>query len=240
MVPSIVLRAAAKATISTHVVISAISLLHGTYAKTLPPDEAEGWVRDKHAKLFAWLPQLDLMVVECYAGHGVEPRHLPPTSSPGNATNSTHTYSTTLVKLAKDATFEDAAAICRGPEEIAEAFRALRVARPEFVRHPHRISLEQCTGGAAAASPRCIVTYYMHQRYAGLLTVKSLLRITVDISGATGDKGKKDVSGGTSSVQVEKMEEQWNGVEPINLAPFRISRRINGMLSWWLTSLLVS
>lgn len=254
MSPSIMLRAAAKATVTTHVLVSSMFLLHGTFAGTLPPDKDEGWVLDKNAKLFAWLPQLDLMVVECYAGHGVEARHLPPSqTSSGAAADSgmNDAHSSSLVKLARTATFEDAAVICRGPQEIAEAFRALRVAKPEFLSHPHRISVERgganhadgalAGGGGVSLAQQCIVTYYLHQRYTGFLTVRSLLQVTVETGAAGGtNKGRsKDVSGGASTVRVVKIEERWNGVKPLDDAPFRLFRRVNGVLSWWLTSLLV-
>ena len=184
---------------------------------------------DRHAKMRAWLPQLDLLVVEAYMGHGISSRYMGPPSSTADGTVSTDDdtsdeSSRTFVKLGEEATFEDAAVICSGPQEIAEAFRALRVARPEFIRHPHRIDVKQGQDGKDSAVAQ--VTYYMHQRYAGILTVKSLLRVTVD----TADSKK---------ARIQKIVEEWNGVEPLAYYPFSLSRRINGILSWWLTSLLV-
>ena len=238
MSSSIMFRAAAKATASVQVALTAISLLHGTYASTLPPDNEEGWMLDRHAKLYAWLPQLDFLVVEAYMGHGISPRYmcLPPTSG-GSSTDASNNGannnedSRTFIKLGNDATFEDSAVICSGPEEIAEAFRALRVARPEFIRHPHRIDVKESRDGdgreSNSASAVAHVTYYMHQRYAGILTVKSLLHVTVDKC----DDSRK--------ARIVKIVEEWNGVKPLEYPPFFLSRRINGMFSWWLTSLLV-
>ena len=126
--------------------------------------------------------------------------------------------------------------MCSGPEEIAEAFRALHVVMPEFIRHPHRIDLhvedmKESRDGKDDTSNTCNnaeahVTYYMHQRYAGILTVKSLLHVTVDMS----DSRK---------ARIVKIVEEWNGVEPLVYPPFYLSRRINGIFCWWLTSFLV-
>ena len=237
MSASIMMRSAAKATASVQVALTAFSLIHGTYANTLPPDNEEGWMLDRHAKMYAWLPQLDLLVVEAYMGHGISPRYmcLPPTSgtcsSTGTSNNGANNDedSRTFIQLGDDATFEDSAVMCSGPEEIAEAFRALHVARPEFIRHPHRIDLEdvkESRDGTESNSAVVRVTYYMHQRYAGILTVKSLLRVTVD---------KCD----SRKASIVKIVEEWNGVEPLEYPPFFLSRRINGILSWWLTTLFV-
>jgi len=242
------LRAAAKATASVHIAVSAISLLHGTYHRTLSPDKEEGWMVDKHAKMYVWLPQLDLLVVEAYMGHGISSRYmcLPSgirsSKASGNADNDggdPFSGSRTFVKLGEEATFEDAAVTCSGPQEIAEAFRALHVAQPEFVRHPHRIAVEQSEDGEDSA----VVTYYMHQRYAGILQVKSLLRVTVvDIGNSTEQARTSDVhrqTKGKPTARIVKIVEEWNGVQPMQYPPFQLSRRINGLLSWWATSLLV-
>ena len=230
------MRAAAKATASVQVALTAISLVHGTYSDTLPPDNEEGWMMDRHAKMYVWLPQLDLLVVEAYMGHGISPRHmcLPP-SVINSSSARTGAFDGAdsgedrriFIKLAEEATFEDSAVICSGPQEIAEAFRALHVARPEFIRHPHRIDVKQSQyGGKDSNSAVAHITYYMHQRYAGMLTVKSLLRVTVDRSD-------------TREARIVKIVEEWNGVEPLAHPPFFLSRRINGICSWWLTSLFV-
>ena len=234
MSSSIMMRAAAKATASVQVALTAISLIHGTFANTLPPDNEEGWMLDRYAKKYTWLPQLDLLVVEAYMGHGISPRYmcLPPTSGSSTGTSSNGANndedSRTFIKLGDDATFEDSAVICSGPEEIAEAFCALHVARPEFIRHPHRIDLDvkESRDGKESNSAVAHLTYYMHQRYAGILTVKSLLRVTVD---------KCD----SRKARIVKIVEEWNGVEPLEYPPFFLSRRINGILSWWSTSLFV-
>ena len=39
--------------------------------------------------------------------------------------------------------------------------------------------------------------------------------------------------------EVTKLEERWNGTEPLGFLPFWISRRINGLISWNLTRLLI-
>jgi len=227
---SIMLRAAAKATASVHIAVSAISLFHGTYGATLPPDKEEGWMVDKDAKMYVWLPQLDLLVVEAYMGHGISSRYMYGASDNADTRNDDgdpSSGSRTFVKLGEEATFEDAAVVCSGPQEITEAFRALHVAQPEFVRHPHRIAVERSEDGNDSA----VVTYYMHQRYAGILQVKSLLRVTVDMNGDHRQTKGKDTA------KIVNIVEEWNGVQPMQY--FRLSRRINGLLSWWATSLLV-
>ncbi len=88
-----------------------------------------------------------------------------------------------------------------------------------------------------------VVTYYMHQRYAGILQVKSLLRVTVvDIGNSTEQARTSDVhrqTKGKPTARIVKIVEEWNGVQPMQYPPFQLSRRINGLLSWWATSLLV-
>jgi len=39
--------------------------------------------------------------------------------------------------------------------------------------------------------------------------------------------------------EVTKLEERWNGIEPLGFLPFWISRRINGLISWNLTRLFI-
>ena len=186
---------------------------------------------DKDAKMYVWLPQLDLLVVEAYMGHGISSRYMYGASDNADTRNDDgdpSSGSRTFVKLGEEATFEDAAVVCSGPREITEAFRALHVAQPEFVRHPHRIAVERSEDGNDSA----VVTYYMHQRYAGILQVKSLLRVTVDMNGVHRQTKGKDTA------KIVNIVEEWNGVQPMQY-PFRLSRRINGLLSWWATSLLV-
>ena len=187
---------------------------------------------DKDAKMYAWLPQLDLLVVEAYMGHGISSRYMCGASDNPDAPNDDgdpSSGSRTFVKLGEEATFEDAAVLCAGPQEITEAFRALHVAQPEFVRHPHRIAVERSEDRNDSA----VVTYYMHQRYAGILQVKSLLRVTVDMDGGHRQTKGKDTP------KIVNIVEEWNGVQPMQYPPFRLSRRINGLLSWWATLLLV-
>ena len=115
---------------------------------------------DKDAKMYVWLPQLDLLVVEAYMGHGISSRYMDGASDNADTRNDDgdpSSGSRTFVKLGEEATFEDAAVLCSGQD----------------------------------------------------------------------------------TAKIVKIVEEWNGVQPMQYPPFRLSRRINGLLSWWATSSLV-
>ena len=126
------------------------------------------------------------------------------------------------VKLADTVTFEDPAARCYGPDEVQEAFRALKYLEPRSVRPPCCIDVEP-QGESIALS------YALHQQYyfGGRLELQSLLVVNVQL------RQRRDVP--ESEFLVLKMEEHWNGIPFWNSYLFRIVRRINGMVSWQLT-----
>lgn len=115
-------------------------------------------------------------------------------------------------------TFTDPAARCEGRSEVVEAFRALRVAKPEHVDEPRAVS--KADGS---------IEVHLNQRYCGgsmLLpdgfTVRSVL--VVQTSAADG--------------RICSLEERWNGAPLLSFAAFRFSRRVNGVVSSLLTPIV--
>ena len=122
--------------------------------------------------------------------------------------------------LSADATFTDPAARCSGKSEVMEAFRALgAVCKPEVVDGP--IAIPSTSPDETA--------FYLHSNYfkdsfvfgSKGLTVRSVLVVRTKPDGT-----------------VCALEERWNGKELMPFAPFRFSRRVNGIISCVLTPLL--
>ena len=130
-------------------------------------------------------------------------------------------------QLDEDVTFEDPAAICHSRKEVQEAFRALTKMRPDSLSPPRCVDVEPL--GASIA-----VNYALHQQYlGGLLTVRSLLIAHIQLQ-TVHNKGFPE-----SQFLVTKLEEQWNGVPPISNYVFWVPRRLNGWISYQLTSRLI-
>ena len=110
--------------------------------------------------------------------------------------------------------FEDPGGCCVGTDEVQEAFRALHALSPEQLEEP-RLVVDVDNEGAAAV-------FALKQRYVGFLKVDSTLHIHTAADG-----------------RISRFEERWNGVPLWKSAPFRWSRRLNGLLSSTLTPLLV-
>ncbi len=138
----------------------------------------------------------------------------------------------TGVKLAPTVTFEDPAAICVTEEEVREAFRALKKLDPVSLSPPVCINVE----------PRgdCIdLTFQLHQQYTLPLSqlqvsLLSLLTVTVQL------QQMKDAGLPESEFLVTEMKELWYGnplMWPYLL--FFFSRRLNGIVSYHLTSRLL-
>ena len=113
----------------------------------------------------------------------------------------------------EDVTFEDPAARCCGRDEVQEAFRALRICRPEHLIAPDAVA------GEKPGSTRV----QLHQRYFGRLALHSELLVHTAPDG-----------------RICAFEERWNGVELLKAAPFRWARRWNGIASAALTPLFVA
>jgi len=148
--------------------------------------------------------------------------------------SSSRSWKTTVVALDENATFEDPVAICARRTEVQEAFRAL-----SFV-HPQSLSKPKCVD--VKPKGRSIeLTYALHQNYnfgslfgGGGLEVRSLLMMEVHLERIIGN----DVA--ESKFVVTRMEERWNGVKPLENYLFWIVRRINGLLSYSLTTRLLA
>ena len=122
-----------------------------------------------------------------------------------------------LEACTRDITFTDPAVCCSGVLEVAEAFRALRFCRPQ--------QIESSTSGTVDG----VVKVHLHQRYfegswlkPSGIDVRSLLIVRI------ADDGR-----------VWSIEEQWNHAPLFEWSPFRWTRRINGLLSSFLTPLLI-
>jgi hypothetical protein len=129
-------------------------------------------------------------------------------------------------RLAETISFEDSAAICMSPKETQEAFRALRAVEPQC-RSPPKCIHVQPLGSSIA------LTYALNQRYlGGWFDLQSLLVMEVELIAIKDQPGE-------SEFLVNKMEERWKGIAPLPTYLFRLPRRINGLLSYQLTSRLV-
>lgn len=180
--------------VSVHIAITAISIGYGTYAGKMREDDPNYQENSQLAKNF---DPLTTLVTSMYAGKGVAGIH--------------------GVRLGKNCTFEDPAAICSGSEEIMEAFRALRVAEPESVSLPRVVDVDPNVENLQ-------VTYFLHQKYVGGLVVKSLLVVDAELEGG--------------ELVISKIEEQWNGVRPLGFLYYP-SRRLNGIISFNMTKLFI-
>lgn len=190
-----------KVVVGTHALLTCASLTYNTYVDNDPSREGKpNEVFD--AGLYR---KVTNMVTEMYSGKGV--------------------IETREVRLAQNATFEDPAAICSTPNEIREAFRALKAARPSCISQPKCIDVRP--NGESIE-----LTYHLNQRYGGFLNLQSLL--LVDFHLARAEDGITE-----GHLVVTKLEERWNGTRPLGALPFWISRRINGLISWNLTRILV-
>lgn len=132
------------------------------------------------------------------------------------------------VKLADSASFSDPAAICQGAPETCEAFRALVFLKPHALETPRCVDV----------TPRgesITLTFALNQRYqvtnAATIVLPSLLLVDVQL------QQRQDVP--ESDFVVLRMEEQWNGVLPLSSYLFYFVRRINGIISYQLTKLLL-
>lgn len=114
-----------------------------------------------------------------------------------------------------DVTFTDQAACCVGKAEVCEAFRALRVMKPEHVEEPTSVS-----------KPDGSTEVYLHQRYSlvslSAFTIRSTLVVRTSTDGL-----------------LCSLEERWCGSPLLQFPAFRWARRGNGVLSSLLTPLVI-
>ena len=91
-----------------------------------------------------------------------------------------------------------------------------------------------------------VVTYVLDQRYGnGLIDLKSRLIVTMNnVQSPNYDKNDDDIISNNininnkppSFIEITHIEEQWNGVRLLDGYIFKISRRLNGLVSWVITS----
>lgn len=128
-------------------------------------------------------------------------------------------------QLADFVTFEDPAAVCKSPDEVREAFRVLKKLEPRSLSSPKCINVEP--RGSSIA-----LTYALHQRY-GLLSADLRSNLVVDVE-LMQIRGLPE-----SEFLITKFEERWNGVPLQDNILLWATRRINGILSWHLTTRFV-
>ena len=131
----------------------------------------------------------------------------------------------TNVLLDEAVTFEDPAASCSGPKEVEEAFRALKYIQPNSLSSPRCVDVKP--KGALIE-----LTYALNQRYLDSIELESLLVVVVKLKQMS-TKPEENI------FLIQKVEEQWNGVEPLRAYLFHIVRRINGIISYALTTNLL-
>ena len=115
--------------------------------------------------------------------------------------------------FADDLVFDDAMVSCVGRPEVQEAFRALRAAGPELVVEPKIVPDPSGKSGVAML---------LHRRYFGSVELHTMVIVQ------TGADGR-----------VNYLEERWNQAPLLDVAPVRWSRRLNGIVSRYVTPHLV-
>lgn len=128
------------------------------------------------------------------------------------------------VYLDESVTFEDSAAICSSRNEVQEAFRALQYIQPRSLSPPKCIDV-------IPKGDSIELMYALNQQYAGRFNLFSLLVVNVQLGQIYGTPESEFV--------VTKFEERWNDIEPFGSYLFRAVRRINGVISWNVTTRLM-
>ena len=157
-------------------------------------------------------------VARMYGGRGIKP------TKKNNGTTNTITG----VKLAPTVTFEDPAAVCVSQEEVREAFRALKLLHPVSVSPPICVNVEP-------KGESIDLTFRLNQQYTLLskkITLGSLLKVKVQL------QQMRDMP--ESEFLITEMKELWYGNPLMWPYPlFYVSRRLNGIVSYHLTSRLL-
>ena len=134
------------------------------------------------------------------------------------------------VKFSPTVCFQDPAAICVNEPEVLEAFRALRLLNPISLSSPICVNVKP-NGDSIR------LTYRLNQQYTlplyhRTLNVKSLLSVNVKL------QQMQDCP--ESEFVITSMKEFWYGTPLIQPYPlFYIPRRLNGIISYYITSLLL-
>jgi hypothetical protein len=147
--------------------------------------------------------------------------------------------------FADTAGFQDAAVICKSPKEIHEAFRLHQTLEPKCLHPPICVDVEP-------KGSSIMVTYALNQHYGSLnLDLRSLVQVEVQL-----EQQHKQVSSYSTTTTtttttsnylvpesdflVLDMQELWNGNALLGSPLFWIVRRINGILSWHVSSRFLS
>jgi hypothetical protein len=144
----------------------------------------------------------------------------------GSITGYNYNSNIRSINLSSTASFEDPAAVCRGIDEIKEAFRALKLLHPTCISPPKCIDVQP-------QGDSIMISLALHQQYTipvyGPLTLRSILEVPVQL------KQLKEIP--ESELLIIKMKELWNG-KPMawpNIVYYP-GRRLNGIVSYHLTS----
>jgi len=201
------LKTGAVIVVGSHIGVTLASLGYatgqfgGANAAMFLRDDGKGRREEtRDARFFQYVTE---WVTDMYAGRGIQHDH---------------------VRLDDTVSFADPAAICKGPSEVIEVFRALRFLKPHSLLTPYCANVEP--KGASI-----ILTYILHQRYMGWINLPSLLIVDVQL------KQRPDMP--QSDFLVLKLEEQWNGVPLLKTYLNKIVRRANGFASFQLSQRLL-
>ena len=202
-------RASVKLAAATQSLFTVVSVSYGALGGSLDNQEPQEPLLD--AKYYQHVTHL---ITNMYSGQGMQLTNYQPDDS--NTWFGASVAPT--VQIDDQVSFADPAAICQGAPEVEEAFRALSKIQPISLSPPTLVNV-QPHGDTIA------LTYYLHQQYGGRLRVKSLCVVRVVLR-----EGR---------FVVHRVEEAWNGVPLLDTLPFSVCRRINGGVSWFLTTNLV-
>eukprot|EP00977_Amphora_coffeiformis_P009996 scaffold2335_cov175-Amphora_coffeaeformis.AAC.23 len=201
------LRTGAVIVIGSHIGVTLASLGYATgrfgganAAMFLREDGKGRREETRDARFFQYITE---WVTDMYAGRGIRHEH---------------------VQLDETVSFSDPAAICEGPSEVTEAFRALRLLKPQSLLTPYCVNVEP--KGASI-----ILTYILHQRYMGWISLPSLLIVDVQL------RQRPDMP--QSDFLVRSVEDQWNGVPLLTTYLNKMARRVNGVVSFQLCQKLL-
>ncbi len=209
--------------VGTHVAFTVASIARAGMGSPSSPTSTEPEEECFDAKHY------DLMtdfVARMYGGRGIKPRK----NKHGTSHSSINVV--TGVKLSPTVTFEDPAAICVSEEEVREAFRALQLLYPVSLSPPICINVEP-------KGESIDLTFRLNQQYtlpllSKKITLGSLLKVKVQL------QQMRDVGLPESEFLVKEMKELWYGNPLMWPYPlFFVSRRLNGIVSYHLTSRLL-
>ncbi|CAJ1961473.1 unnamed protein product [Cylindrotheca closterium] len=222
-----------------HLSLTTISIGVGIYGLPPPPWSSDN-DNNRHESLLSTKQEsfdakhydlLTELVTQMYAGRGSHHPHC---------------------HFADTAKFQDAAVICKSPKEIHEAFRLHEKLQPKCLRPPICVDVEP-------KGSSILVTYALNQHYGSLnldmrslvqveVQLRSLVRAEVPLEEQEEEEKEPQLVVATSTPSnisylvpesdflVLDVQELWNGNALLGTPLFWIVRRINGILSWHVSS----